>query len=78
MRRKLEIVNLLETIHTTSCSCQTMFNIGWIDLELSWLTALMFSDIPKTENYCMSGPDKFDEKSKIGNPIRNQPQSFLE
>ena len=30
-------------------------------------------DSSKTENYCRSGPVKFDEKSKIDNPIRNYP-----
>ena len=27
----------------------------------------------KTENYCGSGPVKFDEKSKIDDSIRNHP-----
>ena len=30
-------------------------------------------DISKTENFCLSGPVKFDEKSKIENSIRNHP-----
>ena len=37
----------------------------------------MLHDSPKTENYCRSGPVKFDENSKIDNPIRNHPQ-FLQ
>ena len=36
----------------------------------------MLGDSSKTENYCRSVPVKFDEKSKIDNPIRNHPQSF--
>ena len=30
-------------------------------------------DSSKTENYCRSGPVKFDEKSKIDNSIGNHP-----
>ena len=36
----------------------------------------MLRDSSKTENYCRSGPVKFDEKLKIDNPIRNHPYSF--
>ena len=36
----------------------------------------MLRDSSKTENYCRSGPVKFDEKLKIYNPIRNHPYSF--
>ena len=43
---KSNFSNLLETIHTTSHSGQTMFNrlcdVGWIDFELTWLTVLTF------------------------------------
>ena len=34
----------------------------------------MLHDSSKNENYCWSRPVKFDEKSKIDNPIRNHPQ----
>ena len=33
----------------------------------------MLHDSSKTENYCRSGPVKFDEKLKIDNPIRSHP-----
>ena len=36
----------------------------------------MLSDSSKTENYCRSGPVKFDEKLKIDNSIRKHPYSF--
>ena len=36
----------------------------------------MLRDSSKTENYCRSGPVKFDEKLKINNSIRNHPQYF--
>ena len=36
----------------------------------------MLRDSSKTENYCRSGPVKFDEKLKIDNSIRNHPYSF--
>ena len=35
----------------------------------------MLRDSSKTENYCMSGPVKFDVKLKIDNSIRNYPSS---
>ena len=36
----------------------------------------MLRDRSKNENYCRSGPVKFDEKLKIDNSIRNHPKSF--
>ena len=33
----------------------------------------MLSGSSKTENFCRSGPVKFDEKSKIDNSITNNP-----
>ena len=36
----------------------------------------MLRDTSKTENYCGSGPVKFDKKWKIDNSIRNHPSSF--
>ena len=33
----------------------------------------IFRDNSKTENYCRSGPVKFDEKLKIENSIRKYP-----
>ena len=36
----------------------------------------MLRDSSKTENYCRSGPVKFDEKLKIDNSIRKHPKSF--
>ena len=33
----------------------------------------MLRDSSKTENYCRSGPVKFDEKLKINNSIRKHP-----
>ena len=36
----------------------------------------MLRDSSKTENYCRSGPVKFNEKLKIDNSIRKHPLSF--
>ena len=36
----------------------------------------MLRDSSYTENYCRSGPVKFDEKLKIDNFIRNHPSFF--
>ena len=36
----------------------------------------MFCDSSKPENYCRSGPVKFDEKLKINISIREHPYSF--
>ena len=36
----------------------------------------MLHDSSKTENYCRSGPVKFEEKLRIDNFIRKHPQSY--
>ena len=36
----------------------------------------MLCESSKTENYCRSGPVKFDEKSKLKNSIINHALSF--
>ena len=36
----------------------------------------MLRDSSKTENYCRSGPVKFDEKLKTNNSIRKHPKSL--
>ena len=36
----------------------------------------MLHDSSQTENYCRSGPVKFDEKSRIYNSITNHLSSF--
>ena len=34
-------------------------------------------NFPKSENFCMSGPVKFNEKSKIDKLVGNRPYYFL-
>ena len=40
---------------------------GRVDLELSRRIAITHHDTPKTKNFIMSGPVKFDENNKLTN-----------
>ena len=60
---------LSETIHNTSRVTLTILMRCF-----AWLGALlMLHDSSKTQNYCRSGPVKFEEKSRIDNSITNHP-----
>ena len=49
-----------------------------MDLEPSRRITLTHCDIPKTENFCMSGLVKFGEKSKNVKLTGSHPYCFLE
>ena len=54
MKKNQKLLNLLETIHTTSKMVTwwpTGYDIGRVDLKRSWSIDLQFRDFPKSENF---------------------------